>query len=118
MGEIAVVGGTGFLGRHVCAALRDAGRSVRVLSRRNGCDARTIQPDQLRGCEAVVNLAGIKREVKDQTFQAVHVDLVARLIDAMKAAGVRRLIHISVVVARSDPALPYHDTKWKGEELV
>jgi NADH dehydrogenase len=118
MGEIAVVGGTGFLGRHVCAALRDAGRSVRVLSRRNGCDARTIHPDQLRGCEAVVNLAGIKREEKDQTFQAVHVDLVARLIDAMKAAGVRRLIHISVVVARADPALPYHDTKWKGEELV
>jgi uncharacterized protein YbjT (DUF2867 family)/membrane protease YdiL (CAAX protease family) len=48
----------------------------------------------------------------------VHVDLVARLIDAMRTAGVRRLVHISVVVARADPALPYHDTKWKGEELV
>jgi len=36
----------------------------------------------------------------------------------MKTAGVRRLLHISVVVARPDPALPYHDTKWKGEELV
>ncbi|HLY76130.1 MAG TPA: NAD-dependent epimerase/dehydratase family protein, partial [Planctomycetota bacterium] len=118
MGDIAVVGGTGFLGRHVCSALREAGWSLRVLSRRNGCDGRSINSEQLRGCEAVVNLAGIKRETGDQTFQAVHVDLVGRLIDAMKIAGIRRLVHISVVVARADPNLPYHDTKWKGEELV
>src|SRR5258708_6424786 len=118
MGEIAVVGGTGFLGRHVCSALQEAGWTVRALSRRNGCDARSIDPDKLRGCEAVVNLAGIKREQGTQTFQAVHVDLVARLVAAMLTAGIRRLIHISVVVARPDSALPYHDTKWKGEELV
>ncbi|MBV8878752.1 MAG: NAD(P)H-binding protein [Planctomycetaceae bacterium] len=118
MGEIAVVGGTGFLGRHESAAVLEAGWTVRLLSRRNGCDARKIDPDRLRGCDAVVNLAGIKREDGEQTFQAVHVDLVQRLIDAMNVAGVRRLVHISVVVARPDPALPYHDTKWKGEELV
>ena len=34
------------------------------------------------------------------------------------AAGVRRLIHVSVVVARPAPSLPYHDTKWQGEEIV
>jgi NADH dehydrogenase len=118
MAEVAVVGGTGFLGRHVCAALREAGEDVRVLSRRGGCDARTVTADDLRGCEAVVNLAGIKREQGDQTFQSVHVDLVARLLDAMKGAGIRRLVHISVVVARPDPTLPYHDTKHRGEELV
>src|SRR5476649_1743142 len=118
MGDIAVVGGTGFLGRHVCAALREHGRGVRLLSRRRGCDALTIDAEALRGCDAVVNLAGIKREQGGQTFRAVHVDLVARLIDAMKGAGIRRLVHISVVVARPDPALPYHDTKHKGEELV
>jgi NADH dehydrogenase len=118
VGTIAVVGGTGFLGRHVCAALQAAGRDVRVLSRRTGCDGRTLETGALRGCEAVVNLAGIKLEQGAQTFQAVHVDLVARLLDAMKAAGIRRLVHVSVVVARADPRLPYHDTKWKGEELV
>ena len=118
MGEVGVVGGTGFLGRHVCAALREAGAHVRVLSRRRGCDARIITADALRGCDAVVNLAGIKREQGDQTFPSVHVHLVARLLDAMKGAGIRRLVHVSVVVARPDPALPYHDTKHRGEELV
>ena len=118
MGIVAVIGGTGFLGRHVGSALRGAGYEVRVLSRRTGCDARTLGPDALRGCDAVVNLAGIKREQGGQTFQAVHVDLVSRLVDAMKGAGVRRLVHISVVVARPAADLPYHDTKAKGEEIV
>src|SRR5579871_1089507 len=102
MAEIAVIGGTGFLGRHVSAALLEAGWTVRILSRRKGCDARAMDPERLRGCEAVVNLAGIKREERSQNFQAVHVDLVEHLIGAMKDAGVRRLVHVSVVVARPD----------------
>ena len=36
----------------------------------------------------------------------------------MNTVGIRRLIHISVVVARSAPGLPYHDSKWKGEQSV
>ncbi len=115
---MAVVGGTGFLGRHVVPALLEAGFEARVLSRRTGCDARSIAPDALRGCAAVVNLAGIKREEGAQTFRAVHVELVERLVAAMKEAGVRRLVHVSVVVAREAPGLPYHHTKWQGEEAV
>jgi NADH dehydrogenase len=118
VGTVAVVGGTGFLGRHVSAALAEAGWTVRLLSRRTGCDARELGPEPLRGCDAVVNLAGLKREEGGQTFRAVHVDLVERLVGAMKDAGVRRLVHVSVVVARPDPSLPYHDTKWRGEEVV
>ena len=118
MKTVAVVGGTGFLGRYVVSALGAAEWEVRPLSRRTGCDARRIDPEALRGCDAVVNLAGIKREQGEQTFQAVHVDLVARLVEAMKTAGVRRLVQVSVVVARPAPDLPYHDTKWKGEEIV
>jgi uncharacterized protein YbjT (DUF2867 family)/membrane protease YdiL (CAAX protease family) len=115
---IAVVGGTGFLGRHVTVAFERAGYAVRALSRRTGFDALQPGPEAFRGCDAVVNLAGIKREESGQTFNAIHVELVARVIEAMRAAGVRRFIHVSVVVARSDPRLPYHDSKWKGEEIV
>ena len=115
---IAVIGGTGFLGRHVARVLETAGYAVRALSRRSGFDGLSPNPESLRGADAVVNLAGIKREVEVQTFEAVHVDLVRRLVDAMKDAGVQRLIHVSVVVARPSPNLPYHDTKWKGEEVV
>src|SRR5215471_5903553 len=100
MTTIAVIGATGFLGRHVSAALEKAGFAVRALSRRTGFDACRPDPEALKGCDAVVNLAGIKREEGTQTFQSVHVDLVARLVEAMRTAGVRRLVHVSVVVAR------------------
>jgi len=118
VGAIAVVGGTGFLGTHVVAALRAAGFQPRALSRRTGFDALRPDPAALRECRAVVNLAGIKREAGAQTFQAVHVELVERLAAAMREAGVRRLVHVSVVVARPAPELPYHHTKWLGEEVV
>ncbi len=115
---VAIVGGTGFLGRHVVPALQGAGFETRVLSRRTGFDLRRPDPESLRGCMAVVNLAGIKREQGEQTFRAVHVEAVERLIEGMGTAGVPRLIHISVVAAREAPGLPYQHTKWQGEEVV
>ena len=92
MTTVAIVGGTGFLGRHVVSRLQSAGLTVRALSRRNGFDARRANPESLRGVDAVVNLAGIKRAEGEQTFQAVHVELVKTLVEAMKTAGVCRLI--------------------------
>src|SRR4030095_5078041 len=118
MAVVAVIGGTGFLGRCVVARLKEAGHSPRVLSRRTGFDLLRPNVKDLLEVDAVVNLVGIKRENGEQTFQAVHVDAVRRLVEVMKAAGVERLIHISVVVARKDPRLPYHHTKWLGEEVV
>ena len=115
---VAVVGGAGFLGRHVVAALEAAGYQARALSRRSGFNALNPDSEAFRGCAAVLNLAGIKREEHGQTFDSIHVALPQRLIEAMRQAGLRRLIHISVVVARPAPDLPYHDTKWKGEQVV
>ena len=103
MKTVAVVGGTGFLGRHVVHALQESGFSVRVLSRRTGFDAHQPDPESLKSVDAVVNLAGIKRENGAQTFEAVHVDLVRALVDTMRQTGIRRLVHISVVVARRLP---------------
>ncbi len=118
VGTVAVVGGTGFLGRHVGAALGEAGHEVRALSRRTGFDLLRPDPAALRGARAVVNLAGIKREEGLQTFRAVHVEAVERLIGAMREAGVGRLVHVSVTAAREKPDWPYHHTKWLGEEAV
>ena len=128
--KVAVAGGTGFVGRHVVEALRARGHSVIVLARgRRGvprgaelvpCDfAREPVPaGALRGCDAVVNLAGIKREDGTQTFEAVHVEATRRLLAACDTDGVRRFVHVSVVCSRPDARLAYHDTKWRAEEAV
>lgn len=113
-----MVGGTGFVGRAVVDALRARGWEVRALSRRTGFDILRPDAEALRGCAAVVNLAGIKREEGAQTFHAVHVEAVERLVTAMKAVDVRRLVHVSVVAAKEKPEWPYHHTKWLGERAV
>ncbi len=103
--HVLVAGGTGFIGRHVAAELEERGHRVTVLSRRS--------PAPLRG-DAVVNLVGIKREDGDQTFERVHVDFLRSLL----ASGIRRIVHVSVVCARPDSSSPYHDTKWRAEEIL
>jgi NADH dehydrogenase len=128
--KVLVAGGSGFLGRHVVAAVRERGHAVIVLARGTrplpegapailGDAARGPLPlEHLAGCEAIVNLAGIKHEEGSQTFEAVHVEATARLLEAARAAGIRRFVHVSVVCSRPDPKNAYHDTKWRAEELV
>jgi len=127
--RVAIAGGSGFLGGHVCEALLESGHQVVVLSRGSrrpvpgalslACDVtRDVPAELLRGCDAVVNLIGIKREDRRQSFASAHVGATRRLIGACASAGVRRFVHVSVVCSRPDPKLPYHDTKWQAEEIV
>ncbi len=130
--RVIVAGGTGFLGRHVTAALLAAGhrvvllaRGTRVTASAEGvevvrCDvgAGPVPLEALRGSDALINLVGIKREEGTQTFARVHVDATRRLLATAKALGLRRFVHVSVVCSRPDARSGYHDTKWRAEQLV
>ena len=130
--KVIVAGGTGFLGRHVTAALHAAGYRAVLLARGTRepaladgvevvrCDvgAGPIPLEPLRGSDAIINLVGIKREEGQQTFARVHVDATRHLLAAAKALGLRRFVHVSVVCSRPDARSAYHDTKWQAEQLV
>ncbi|WP_144805318.1 NAD-dependent epimerase/dehydratase family protein [Curtobacterium sp. BH-2-1-1] len=116
--RIAITGGTGFVGRHL--AERYPAEDVVVVSRRTGVpiddvDALTAA---FAGVEAVVHCAGINREIGDQTFQRVHVDGTAAVLEAARRAGVQRVVLLSFLRARPGTGSPYHETKWAAEELV
>jgi len=127
-----VLGGTGFIGRHVAARLLQDGWQVACAGRgsRDAVPGAAMVPFDalaatpaawdaaLAGCDAVVNCVGVKRSKGQQTFQAVHVDLVRRLVAACKAAGVPRVVHVSVVASARDGPHAYHRTKWEGEEAL
>jgi NADH dehydrogenase len=132
---IAVTGATGFVGRHVAAALVRRGHTVRVLVR-DSRRATVLQPlaiqivtgdladsaaltALLRGANAVVHLVGIIVEAGRATFEAVHVEGTRRVLTAARDAGATRWVHMSAVGARDEPtATRYHRTKWRAEELV
>lgn len=106
-----VLGASGFVGRNVCAALRDAGRPVAAVARSTdhlpeGC--RPVALDLTRGDPAepaatlaalrpdlVVNAAGALWNVTDDQLTEGNVTLVQRLVDAVAALpGPVRLVHI------------------------
>ncbi|MBS2031553.1 MAG: NAD(P)H-binding protein [Deltaproteobacteria bacterium] len=127
--RVAVLGASGFLGRHVVPALVHGGHQVVAVARNAGrptdnvtwlpCDV--LEPSlehALRGVDAVVNLVGIHHGHGKQSFEAMHVELARRLIQAMQHQGVERLLHLSVLCARPDPVLAYHDSKHRGDALI
>jgi len=70
------------------------------------------------GCDAVAHLGGINRELGEQTYANVHIRGTANVLDAAKAAGVKKIILLSFLRARPDCGSPYHESKWAAEELV
>ena len=133
--DVLVLGGTGFVGRHVVARLVADGHRVVVPTRRRE-RARDVQllptcvvvetdandPRELAQlvgrADAVVNLVGILHEQDGVTFAQAHVELPRRVIAACAAAGVRRLVHMSALGAALDGPSKYQRSKGEAEGLV
>lgn len=133
--RIAVLGGTGFVGHSLCARLAVAGHEVRVLTRRRErhrdflvlptaqvIETDVYNPAALRrafeGLDAVVNLVGILNESRRATFERVHVELPAGVVQACRESGVGRLLHMSSLAASVDAPSRYLQTKGRGEQRV
>ena len=131
--KILVLGGSGFVGRHVCEALfrlhhritvptrRLPARSVQMLPgveviQANVHDAKQLQA-LVRDHDAVVNLVAILHG-DEAAFDRVHVQLPRTLAKVCKAEGVTRLVHISALGA--DPQGPslYQRSKAHGEQVL
>jgi NADH dehydrogenase len=130
---ILVLGGTGFVGRHLVAQLTSAGRRVVVPTRSRErarhlillptvdvVEADIHDPaalaDLVRDAQAAINLVGILNEDRPGDFDRVHVELPRKLIAACRAGGVERLLHMSALNA--DPQGPSHYLRSKGEAEI
>jgi uncharacterized protein YbjT (DUF2867 family) len=138
MADVLVLGGTGFVGRSVCARLVEragvASGRLTVPTRRSG-QARTmlllptlevIQADihdvaQLRrlvaGRDAVINLIGILHGSEAQ-FQRAHVELPRKLAQVCAEHGVRRLVHVSALGVGDAAPSRYLRSKAMGEAVL
>lgn len=133
MTSVLVLGGSGFVGRHVCEALNRAGVNVTVPTRR--LPARSVQmlpfvtvvqadvhdPEQLaalvRGHDAVVNLVAILHGSR-KNFENVHVVLARSLAQACIDADVKRLVHVSALGADLHGPSMYQRSKAQGEAAL
>ena len=121
--NILVCGANGFIGRHLCTALGDAGhRVVRGVRTARKVDeiaidyAHDTRPEawlpRLDGIDVVINAVGILSESAGASFDAIHRDAPAALFRACAQAGVRRVIQVSALGgADGAAATPYLQTK-------
>src|SRR5438445_5245155 len=103
---ILVTGGTGTVGRHVVARLRDGGYEVRVLSRRAHPAADGIAyaiGDLATGDGIQAAVAGIGTVIHCAGGQKGDGDKARNLVTAGSRAGLRHLVYISVVGADRIP---------------
>ncbi|WP_367128827.1 SDR family oxidoreductase [Saccharothrix sp. HUAS TT1] len=116
--RIAVVGGTGVVGRRVVEEVTGTGHEAVVVSRSDGVDLLTGEglDEALAGCEAVIDVSnspGWSREEVEEFFTKG----TGHLLDASARAGVRHLVVLSIV--GSDVVdLDYYFGKRRQEELV
>ncbi|MGJ0506104.1 MAG: SDR family oxidoreductase [Methylocystis sp.] len=118
MSRILIVGGTGFIGRHIAGRLAAAGHSIMAAGRHEVDLARDDEARlgvKVAGFDVVVNCAGLVRDVGANTMDAVHGEGAMRLFSACIDAGVRRLIHISALGAAPQGETDYQRSKGASE---
>jgi uncharacterized protein YbjT (DUF2867 family) len=135
---VVVIGGSGFVGRHVVQALARGGYRVRVAVRRPDLayhlqplgfpgqimpvQANLRVPDSLERVSAsafaVINMVGILHESGRQTFSAIHVEGAAAAAKAARDAGAERFIQVSAIGADPESRSAYARSKAEGEAVV
>jgi NADH dehydrogenase len=130
--RVAVTGSFGYTGRAITQRLLEAGDEVLTLTRRSGAGdplASRITVHPIEGVETAVLAASLDgvdtlfntywlRFPRDrETFEGL-VARSATLFDAARTAGVRRIVHVSVVNATVDAETPYVRAKATLEAVV
>lgn len=139
MENVLVIGGSGFVGRHVVRRLAERGISVTVPSRRRErakhlivlpvvevVEADVHDPAVLAqlmsGQDAVINLVGVLQggngNPYGKGFARAHVDLPHLIAATAGQAGVKRLVHMSALKAAVDAPSGYLRSKADGEAVM
>jgi len=135
---VTIIGGSGFVGRHIAQAMARRGWRVRVAVRRPN-DAMFVKPygtvgqvepvqcnirDEastravIRGADAVVNCVGLLFESGRNTFQACMAEGAGRAARIAAEEGVAQFVQVSALGADPDSASAYARAKAAGEAAV
>lgn len=136
--RIYLTGGTGLIGSHVAALLRQRGVAVMALVRPTsdtahlesvGCDLVTgdvlAEPgalaDGMRGADALVHAAAVVfQRARREQYERVNIDGTEGVLRAAALAGVLRVVHVSSVAVyyRQDPRVTvFREEDWRREAI-
>lgn len=130
MSLLAITGATGFVGSAVLDAALAAGHRIRALARRDQAPRERVQwmrgdladgaalTAMCAGADAVVHIAGLTNTPDPAEFESANVTGTARVVEAMRSGGARRLVFVSSLAAREPKLSAYGASKARAETVV
>jgi NADH dehydrogenase len=135
---VTIIGGSGFIGRHIAQRMARRGWRVRVACRRpnEAMFVRTygtvgqVEPVQcnirdeastrsvIRGADAVINCVGLLYSAGRNTLAACQAEGAGRVARVAAEEGAARLVQISAIGADAASSSEYARTKAAGEAAV
>ncbi|MDP1681867.1 MAG: complex I NDUFA9 subunit family protein [Burkholderiales bacterium] len=143
--KVCVIGGAGFVGRHIVHLLDNGGYEVRVPTRHRerakdlivlpGVDVveadihdPSVLSSLLEGMDAVINLVGILHEknvgridkpsARRGDFHQAHIELPRKIVQACAKHGIKRVLHMSALNADATSSSAYLRSKGAGEAML
>ncbi len=128
--KIAVTGAFSYSGKYITKRLLDRGEEVITLTNHPSRDPfngkvksypldfdEASMTESLQGVDVLVNTYWVRFD-KGENTQPRAVENTRKLVNAAEAAGVRRIVHISIANPSADSHLPYYWGKAANEKAV
>lgn len=136
--NIAVIGGSGFIGSYIVRQLAKSGHAINVVSRhpnraiqlktagsvgqitftRGDISDEATMEHVVAHADTVINCTGILYETRKRRFSAIHAQYPERLAQAAQSSGVTHFIHLSALGVDEAPQSMYARSKINGESAV
>lgn len=127
VGPVLVAGGTGFIGRRLVEALVDAGREVRVMTRRpedyTG-RATAVRGDVLEPATVAASLRGcthayyLVHSLDREDFEDRDARAAQTFADAARHAGLRQIVYLGGLGDDSDDLSPHLRSRREVESIL